>query len=82
LVAKITAVGELWLVVKDVQNNNQSAENKNGRQQKPLPHPVLYGDAMHVLFARQSISPTTYARACMENKRKVKGMRGFGQAIE
>jgi hypothetical protein len=40
-------MGELWLVVKDVQNNNQSAENKNGCQQKPLPHPVLYGDAIH-----------------------------------
>lgn len=82
MVVEITAVGELWLEMNDVQNNYQSAENKNGCQQKPLPNPVLYRDAIHVLFARQSISPTTYARACVENKRKVKGMRGFGEAIE
>jgi hypothetical protein len=65
------------LAKKDVQDNNQSAENKKDRHQKPLPHSVLHLASIHDVLAVRSISLTTYACASVENKQKVRGDVGI-----
>ena len=43
-----------------MQDNYQSAENKQDREHKPFPDPVLYRAAIHDVLALQSISPTPF----------------------